>query len=231
MPTYFFIHVMKTGGTSFVTHLDRIFPPDQIYPSDRFPGDAAARYIRIPLLEELTDEERAGLRLYRGHFPMFAADIVGADRTLTLLREPIDRAVSHLLHVARLVPRFEGLPLEAIYEDQMQHLSFFVNHQVKQFALHRDDGARSNMFHLAIDDGRFRDAVENLERVTLAGLTERFDDFLMAVSSRFGWRFDDLPPQQVNPNPTEIPKALLDRIVEDNAADVAFYEVAKKLAV
>lgn len=230
-PTFFFIHVMKTAGTTFVAHLDRIFPPEQVYPNDCYPGSPAARYIRVPLLAELTAEQRAGIRLYRGHLPMFAADIVGADHMLTLLREPIDRAISHLLHAARLTPRFEGRSLEAVYEDEMQHRGFFVDHQVKQFALRADDGAKSNMFHLTIDEDRFRLAVENLERLSVLGLTERWDEFLAELSRRFGWAFHPLDAMQVNPGPREIPAALRRRIIDDNAADIEFYEVARKLAV
>ena len=59
---FFFVHVMKTGGTSFVFHLLRNFAPNEVYPNEaldrRHPTDVEP-YASIPDLLSLSPERRA----------------------------------------------------------------------------------------------------------------------------------------------------------------------------
>jgi hypothetical protein len=105
-PKFFFVHVMKTGGTSLVFPLLREFPRDAVYPSAvrdrRHPNDAEP-YISIADVSALTAARRADIRVYAGHFPFMVRDLIDGDvTTLTLLRDPVDRTVSLLKHFKRL---------------------------------------------------------------------------------------------------------------------------------
>src|SRR5438045_58198 len=108
-PRFLFLHVMKTGGTSFVFHLKREFPAVALYPSEvdrRGPTDAEP-YGSLADLAAVTPVRRAAIRMYAGHFPYMARDIIGGDlTTITLLREPVERTVSMLKHFKRLHERF-----------------------------------------------------------------------------------------------------------------------------
>lgn len=227
--TVFVMHIMKTAGTTFSHQLQSIFPPEELYPTAPQGPERLSQYWRILELGRLTDEQRSRLWLYQGHFPFMVGDMVGADHTITLLREPIARTISHLHHCARLFPRYEGKSLEEIYDDELHHLSLFVNYQTKQFALGPEDAPRGHTHHLVIDDHRFRRAVQNLEAVSVLGLTESYDAFIDSVSRRFGWDLPPYEPLQVNPGPNDVPDALVQRIERDNAADTELYQLAKKL--
>jgi hypothetical protein len=143
-PRYHFIHVMKTGGTSFVFHLLQQFAPDEVYPSatlDRVSPTDAEPYGSIPKLTALTPERRAVIRMYSGHFPFMVRDLIGGPdlRTLTLLREPVARTVSVLKQFKRLYERYQDLTLDAIYEDPFVFRHFVENHQTKLFSVTADD--------------------------------------------------------------------------------------------
>src|ERR1700722_10289365 len=111
---------MKTGGTSLVVHLQKEFRPHEVYPDaglDRRDPDDVAPYAAVGDLVALSSSRRAEIRLYAGHFPFAARDLIGTDvRTLTLLREPVERTISVLKHFKRLRDRYRDLSLEAIYE-------------------------------------------------------------------------------------------------------------------
>ena len=140
---FLFVHVMKTGGTSFVVHLLQEFPAEAVYPSaalDRRHATDAEPYASIPALMAVPPERREAIRIYSGHFPFFVRELIGGDlTTLTLLREPVDRTVSVLKQFKRLYERYRDLSLAAIYDDPFVYRHFVENHQTKMFSVTVDD--------------------------------------------------------------------------------------------
>ena len=111
-PRFFFIHLMKTGGTSFVFQMLQNFEPDEVYPSalDRDSPTDVTPYASIPKMLALSPERRARIRVYAGHMPYVASELLGIDVIrLTLLRDPVDRTISMLKHVKRLFERYTAL--------------------------------------------------------------------------------------------------------------------------
>ena len=226
---YFFVHVMKSGGTTFTTHLEANVPVDRCYP-DAPRGPARRR--QYTLVEELVAHAAAHgdqTRAYSGHFPYVASDLVPADVRLTILRDPVERTVSALRHFKQHEPRCADLPLEAIYEDPWVFPMHLHDYQVKQFAMVESDKLESHMDVLEVDDRRLAIALEHLERIDVLGLTSHYDEFLEQLSDRFGWRIGHVPRMQVSDASVRLPSGFEERIRADNAADVAFYERATDL--
>jgi serine O-acetyltransferase len=140
---FFFIHLMKTAGTSFAFQLRRQFDPSAVYPSeglDRRDGTDMASYVSISRLLRLSPERRAAVRVYTGHYPYIASQLLDLDLvTLTILRDPVDRTISVLKHMKRLSRRYKTFPLEQIYEDPFVYAHFIENHQTRMFAITRAD--------------------------------------------------------------------------------------------
>jgi hypothetical protein len=158
---FFFIHVMKTGGTTFAFHLQRVFSRSESYPNpdlDRRHAFDVEPYVSIPKLRALPDERRREIRMYSGHFPFMATELLGVDPIrLTILRHPVERTLSMLRHFKRLGGgglfkggssadtdpsgrpltdnRFADLPIEAIYDDPFVFEVFVENHQTKLFSV------------------------------------------------------------------------------------------------
>jgi len=82
---------------------------------------------------------------------------------------------------------------------------------------------------ITVDERRLRIAKDNLSRVTVLGLTERFPEFLHTLESEYGWAIHEVPDANVSESRPEARQAFLDRIAEDNAMDMAFYEYGRGL--
>jgi hypothetical protein len=229
--TFFFLHVMKTGGTTFVQHLEHNFAATEIYPrAERGPG-RRREYSMIDDLRQVAATRPGSVRMYSGHFPYVASVIVGADVTLTVLRDPIDRTVSMLRHVKRFTEEHQDAPLEAIYEDAWVFPLYIHNYQAKLFAMTLDDKLESHLDVLDIDAERLAIAKENLEQVDVVGLTEEYPEFVRAVHDRFGWEVRTVSDLNVSDVvDRDVSPAFRRRIAADNAADMEFYEHARSLS-
>jgi hypothetical protein len=232
-----FIHVMKTGGTTLVQHLREHVPPDELYPHPELDMSLdptkriTLRHLTLSYLRALPEDRRRRLRVYSGHFPYVASEVVGDDVvTLTLLREPVARTVSLLRQWSRNRPE-QDLSLEDVYDLPLVYDRLVHDHQTKIFSMTVDDDPRGYMQVDEVDRDRLDRAKANLEKVDLVGLTEGYDDFLDLVTERFGWqirrgvRWNAAAPE----GEREPSEALLARIAEDNALDAELYAHARAL--
>lgn len=227
---YFFVHVMKTAGGSFRQQILANFTPEEIYPHGQFEEKPLEAYIKIARLGELERSRRDAIRVFHGHFPYAVAEDLGTDLvTMTLLRDPIERILSYLRHALRVSYKDGRTPAEKVYEDAFKHPAFIRNHQAKVFAFQPSDRVNSFLQDLTIDAGRLEIAKENLAKVDLIGLTRRYPDFLRAVEADYGWEIAEVEDKHVSEDVEELDPSFVERVREDNAMDVAFYEYAEEL--
>ncbi|MEJ7582484.1 MAG: sulfotransferase family 2 domain-containing protein [Acidimicrobiales bacterium] len=227
--TIFFVHVMKTGGTTFVQHLEANFGSEERYPQAERGWERQRAYYMIDELRALSPERRRALRVYMGHFPFAASQLVGADVTMTVLRDPVDRTISFLRHSKRYQEKHRDKPLEEIYEDPWLFPLYIRNYQAKLFAMTSEDKLESHLDDIEVDEPRLRTACATLERVDVLGLSERYQDFVDEVQRRFRWRIDPVKDLRVSTEDWNVTASFRRRIAADNAADVAFYEHAQEL--
>jgi serine O-acetyltransferase len=140
---FFFIHLMKTGGTTFAFQVRKHFAPNEVYPAkgvDFAAETDIAGYVSISRMLRLTPERRDAIRMYTGHFPYIASEMLGCDLvTMTLLRHPVDRTISVLKHFKRLSRRYHDYSLEDIYDDPFVFAHFIENHQSRMFSVTAED--------------------------------------------------------------------------------------------
>lgn len=233
---YFFIHVMKTGGGTVWVHIKSNFHRELVYPDSDESGNApdpwGVSYYDIEQLLNLPPERRERIRVYTGHFPFAVTQMLGYDDmvTFTVLRDPVERTISYLKHCHKYHPQHKGLPIDHIYEDGFINPFFIANHQAKVFAITPEDEPETIMDVVEIDDERLAIAKENIEKVDIIGFNDRFGDFLDELRTRFGWQVGDAPDLHVSDQDTDVPADLRARITEDLAADIEFYEHARRVA-
>jgi hypothetical protein len=228
-PTYFFMHVMKTGGTTFVQHVEANFPPEAVYPGPQRGSERLRAYFMIDELRQISPERRRTIRAYTGHFPFVASQFTAADTVLAILRDPVDRTLSLLRHCKRYIKRMVDMTLEEIYDDGWIYPLFIHNYQAKLFAMTIGDKLESQLDVIEVDGPRLEIAMANLERVDVLGLHDRYPQFLEAMRKQHGWTIGDVPDQRVSTEQWEVPPHLPERIADDNAADMALYEHARQL--
>jgi hypothetical protein len=257
-PRFFFVHVMKTGGTSFVFQMTVNFAPAEVYPNEaldrRAPTDVEP-YASVDALERLTPQRRAEIRVYTGHLPFAARELMGLDVvTLTLLRDPVERTISVLKHFKRLYARYRDLPLDAIYDDDIVFPHFVQDFQTRVFALEAADrsrafagsadyssvraalegsGAHGDLeLPITIDATRLARARHNLDAVDVVGVNEAFPAFVAELRQRFGWWADGAEYDaraNVSSEPWVASEALRARIARGSTNDYELYEHAREL--
>lgn len=227
--TFFFMHVMKTGGSTFQQHVSTNFAPLSTYPSTERGEERRQAYTSIERLTGLDAERRRSIRFFQGHLPYFISEVVGADITFTVLRDPVQRTLSMLRHCRRYVPRFADVPLEEIYDDGFIFPMYIRNYQSKLFSMTLDDDPTAHTDVVVVDDARLEVALTNLERVDILGLQEHYDRFLEELRREHGWHIGDVPNRRVTTENWPVPAHLPERIAADNAADVVLYERAREL--
>jgi FkbM family methyltransferase len=228
---FFFLHVMKAAGGTFREHVLANFERDEVYPY--YDVDPPEAYYRMEYLLALPPERRMRTRAYTGHFPFVASELLGDPViTLVILREPIERTISYLKRHQEL--RDPDHSLEEIYEAQrtrhggVNFQMFIRDHQAKVFSLTRDDEPQDYRHVIEVDARRLELAKENLETVDVLGLQEHFGEFLDEVAQRFGWQIESVTDRHVS-NSEDVSNAFRQRIADDNAVDLEFYEYARDL--
>jgi len=247
-PRYFFIHVMKTAGRTLLRHFRGNFELDEMYPYGkldvRYDGDRVdiRHHLEVGCLLRLPQERVRHIRVYSGHFPYVASELLGGEFIrLTVLRDPVERTISLLRQFRRKDPwadpnlrhsaPMEGLTLEQVYENPFVYEPLVLNHQTKIFSMTADDPLDTYMDVIDVDDTRLALAKKNLAKVDFVGLTEQYDDFLDDLAAQTGWeiirhlRKNETPAEEIQP----VSESLRRRIAADNAIDVEFYEYAKEL--
>jgi hypothetical protein len=242
-----FIHVMKTGGTTLLTALGQQLEPDELYPdrTEDMAADAstriAFRHMTLKALEKIPEERRRRIRVFVGHFPYLAKQVIGGELdVITVLRDPVERTISLLRQFQRPAalwlespPRaaLGDLSLEEVYEQPLVFDPLVLNHQTKLFSMTEADEPGGYMHPIDVDDRRLQLAKQNLAEVDVVGITERYDAFIDEVTRRYGWRVS--ADARLNAAPVdegfEVSDALRRRIAEDNAIDVELYEFARQL--
>lgn len=219
-PLLLFLHIPKTAGSTLRHIIERQYPPDAILIQHQ------------PTIQQAVGALPQGsadrLQVVMGHLWFGAHALLPRPATyLTVLRDPIDRIISHYYFVQRdpehhLHQIVQGMSLEEyvtsgcsteIYNDQTRLLA---------------GGA-------PVDTGQpsseiLATAKQNLARhFAVVGLTEEFDRSLILMKRRFGWRSPFYLKKNVTRHPTKakIPPATLRVIEQHNQLDMALYRDAQ----
>lgn len=194
---WFFIHIMKTAGTSFRTSLEET-PDAAIYPTKAELAQHPRRWY-LPAPELLARIERGEIDLSARQFLCghYAADLgarlPGDWRSVTFLRDPVRRSLSMIAHRHGKAGRLNRFvkPNVAKYLDDAEFVARQIrDYQTKVFAL---DGAGDVNRACEVDDAVFERAKARLEAVDFVGLTEQYPASVRLFETLSGLRFAPLP--------------------------------------
>ena len=249
----FFVHVMKTGGSTALRQLLRTYPEDTRYPLPGVFGAIEEKGL-VGSLAKVDPERRERLRWIAPHVPLSVAldyrEHAGRPVAVTLvLRDGFSRALSHLRQVSR---RFEHQYSYRELLDLPFLGDFFLsNHQTRVLGSGAetwplwDDCVRS-LAELPrgfdepgstpavspVDDAVLEQAIANLGAVDVLGLQDEFGAWWQACREAFDW--PEAPTHSVNVGsaqetapPPPIPDAILDELRERNALDTRLYAAAR----
>lgn len=130
---------MKTGGTSFSHVIADNFEEAHRYPyakDDAVFFERMESYVHVPKFIQSVNSNSQNLQVISAHVPLATRDfLIEPYRTLTLLREPVERTISYLKHCRRYHIEHQNMSLEDIYADDWFRATFMENYQTKIFSM------------------------------------------------------------------------------------------------
>jgi hypothetical protein len=228
-PVGFFCHIMKTGGTSIRWMLlDGVLEDEDLAPynpeATLHVDDVLFHHINPFLIREAIANDHRPVKVIAAHYPFLAHKLYPYPlATFTLFRDPVDRVVSHVMHLQR--DDYPSRSYEEIYGDQDLFDRFLYNLQARAFVF-EDTEAKSMMERtFDWDDDLLERAKANVETCDIIGLNSEFGAFVRRLEERFGWKFKKTLRSHRSPRrQAKVSKELRARIHEDLAYDRRFYE-------
>jgi hypothetical protein len=237
-PLLVFIHVPKTAGTNLTNVLSTNEPGDRTqHAGNVFKGAGGLkRGVTFARLRERAGPQLEGVRAVAGHFPLGMREYLPKDRDLrcfTLLREPVDRILSHYFRLRGREENKRGKyasspsPPDPTLDDLLEGGYIHDNLQTRMLS------GLAEPFE-EVDEEMLERAKRNLrEELVFFGLTERFDESLVlakwrlglgAILSRSDWRVDPTRPRG-----DAVPRKLVEAAERCNRYDIELYRYAVEL--
>lgn len=222
-----FIHIPKAAGTTLYSILDRQYHDGTVFTAN-WRNSAAA----VTLLGSLPAAERARIRCVRGHIPVGVHEHLPQPCVyITLMRDPVDRVVSHYRYVRRTPQNYLH---DWVVND---HISF------DEYVAYGPDEELNNgqtrmlagtaFYHKGGCSEMLEAAKRNLrERFAVVGTSDRFDESLLLMKKRLGWRLPYYARQNVSPPSArriEVTPQALRAIRLRNQLDIELYAHAEGL--
>jgi len=241
----YFLHIPKTAGTTLISVLDLYYPQQEICPARLW-----HEIIQIPR-QDLTK-----YRLFRGHFYYALSKYLQRDLIhITLLRDPIERTISHFEHIRResghyLHKKVLTQDLAAFATDP-ETRPMIENFQTRALAMDFDPQllaqgmTESELAMLTLertiesfipdvpDHEMLARAKLRLSQFAFVGLVEQFDQSVRRMCDILGW----LPPGDYTPlnasahklRRDEVPAETLGLISDLTRLDAELYRQAEAI--
>lgn len=178
-----FLHIPKTAGSSMRGILELNYRKKNIFLArEMWKGN--------PNFHALSPGERSRIRLLMGHQAFGLHDHIGSRsfEYFTLLREPEDRIISLYYHILRFPDHHfakemadKKYTLKELIDSRVSLP--FDNCQVRMLS-----GNMQAPFG-TLNENDLAKAIAHLEKYfPLAGVQDRFDEFVLLLSDRYGWK-------------------------------------------
>jgi GT2 family glycosyltransferase len=170
---YAILHIPKTAGTTLRTILSEAFPKD-VFPSVTELETNKWEYLPFDALRDRLDLVTPR-RFVMGHYTLPQLLELFPDREIiTCLREPFARTASAIGHYARVY----GIPAQELLNDAHRVKYQIVNSQIRYLT-----PCPLADWTVEYSESLVDKALQNLERVKIVGIQERFPQFIARVAA------------------------------------------------
>jgi hypothetical protein len=215
-PLLVFVHIRKTAGYS----LRKIL-------LEQYGGRNHVRLLRnfftrpeesLEMVQTIAADPPEDLQVAHGHI-LFWPQIEWDDsvRFFTVLRDPVERTISHYYWIRARNPSFGMTLAEALAAGQ-------IHDNLQTRVLAANDAPIGETPAEALDQAK-----ASLDRFAVVGLTERFDETLALLTREFGWRrtlYERANVTRSRKPRDELDAETLALIERHNALDIELYRLA-----
>jgi hypothetical protein len=218
-----FLHIPKTAGSTMQGIVNANYPKRRQFETTRM-------WLNNPSFHALTEEQKHAIRVLQGHMPFGLHEQLspGTTEYFTILREPVDRVISLYYHILRSPhhPFHQQLTSKKwTYAALMQSGMWraFDNCQVRMIS------GDLQLPYGEVREEHLQKAIDNLEKFfPLVGVQHHFDEFVLQLRDRYGWKFPYYRRHQVAKNrvaKNTLPQEEIDAIRAQNSLDEQLFRI------
>ncbi len=219
-----FDHIPKCAGTSLSMYLEAHYPKRQI-----FSTVGASPRESVKLFKGLPEEQRLGYRLVKGHL---ANDLLGYAHPdclkVTVLREPVDRIVSHYYYAKRKSDHYLHSQIHELKMSLEDYATSGLGDELRNWYTVHFAGVSPDEAELRPEESIVKAYEVLMDRYELVGLLENFGTFVDELRRRANLR---LAYQGIKSNVTKerprienSPPSAIRKIEELNYLDIELYK-------
>lgn len=211
---YFFMHIPKTAGTSFLTGIYDNFAQASIYPNF-FELQFINKSKYLSRKDLIAHNERTKVlekrKIIIGHYPFALRDHFKTDPIVfTFFRDPFKRALSEIIHLKTKSPRYKNKDVDYIIDDRP-----------------RLGTLQSRMLGYKPIKDNYDLALRNLEKIHFVGITEKYEESIKVFNKIYQLNFNAYRRNTAKKDyQLEITEKQLERLKEICAPDYKIYEEA-----
>ncbi len=222
-----FLHLPKTAGMTLRGVLEHVYAGHPIaFLGNLSKGGELAEFAARP------EADRRAHALVAGHFPWGSQVVLPGARTITVLRDPVERLIS--------VYAYNKRAPNALHHHAINEGNLSLADCVESGLLKGEYNLQTNMLRdkrATTPDQALASAKRNIRACAAFGLVERFDETLAYLASELRWPADAIDPDQredrnVTANRAkadDLEPSLLETLRRETAIDRALYDDATDL--
>jgi Sulfotransferase family len=225
-----FDHLSKCGGNSVIFYLQSQYPGRKIHVTDGLDP-----WRSVEAFKSYSISKRHGYELIAGHLAGKLRDFAHPETLIvTLIREPVERFISHFYYFQGLGPEHRFSRVESTHMTLDEFVEFGEYDVIRNYYTCTFSGLSPAEADRAPEEAVAR-ALEVCAGYDLVGRLCAVESFLKALYEMANLYSESKNPAfNVNvrrPSPQEISRATRQRIAEVNALDMAFYRLLEDFAV
>ncbi len=215
-----FLHIPKTGGNTLNVIINKPYTDNDCL-------------VRLGDVDDLSIEELKQIEMVRGHMSFgIHKKLPQTNSTyITLIRNPIERVVSFYYYMGSE----NNLDIETRdYFTKLTLYEFVTEPLNDQFNKQTNIIAGNEFIPEKLENKEMLEtAKRNLKNFfSVVGITERFDETLIVLQEKFGFKINSFENYNVTPNRPdleEIPDEIINIIKSKNEIDMDLYQFANQL--
>lgn len=198
------VHVPKTAGSALTSIICKQYNSNEVFSV----SDPSLN------IENKVSKINENTKVVFGHNYFGQHKNLGPHIHVTMLRDPIDRVISHYYYIKEILKDNELTDKYSL--EEFAQLDEFSNMQTHFIAGNKQD---------------LEQAINNLSTFAFFGITELFNESLFLMKKTFGWENIAYKKENVNtkkPKKQTISKEIIKQIEKANQLDIQLYDWAKE---